>query len=110
LWDGLGKHFPVADEQPDLDELTKRLLTIQALETARCFEEGVLTHAEDADIGSIFGWGFPPYTGGTLSYIDTVGIREFVTRCDRMAETYGERFAVSDWLRARAESGEDFHG
>jgi 3-hydroxyacyl-CoA dehydrogenase/enoyl-CoA hydratase/3-hydroxybutyryl-CoA epimerase len=110
LWDGLAEHFPVSDEQPELDELKKRLLTIQALETARCFEEGVLTHAEDADIGSIFGWGFPPYTGGTLSYIDTVGIREFVTRCDRMAENYGERFAVSDWLRARADSGEDFHG
>jgi len=110
LWAGLAEHFPVADVQPELSELKKRFLTIQALETARCFEEGVLTHAEDGDIGSIFGWGFPPYTGGTLSYIDTVGIREFVTRCDRMAETYGERFAVSDWLRARANSGEDFHG
>ena len=57
-----------------IEELKKRLLTIQALETARCVEEGVVTHAEDGDIGSIFGWGFPPYTGGTLSYIDTIGI------------------------------------
>jgi len=109
LWDGLAGHFPVADEQPEVSELKKRFLTIQALETARCFEEGVLTHAEDADIGSIFGWGFPPYTGGTLSYIDTIGIREFVAECDRMAATYGERFAVSDWLRARAENGQDFY-
>jgi 3-hydroxyacyl-CoA dehydrogenase/enoyl-CoA hydratase/3-hydroxybutyryl-CoA epimerase len=108
LWDGLGKHFPVADEQPELPELQKRLLTIQALETARCFEEGVLKHAEDGDIGSIFGWGFPPYTGGTLSYIDTVGIREFVAECDRMAGAYGERFEASDWLRERAENGQDF--
>jgi 3-hydroxyacyl-CoA dehydrogenase/enoyl-CoA hydratase/3-hydroxybutyryl-CoA epimerase len=89
--------------------LKKRLLTIQALETARCFEEGVLTHAEDADIGSIFGWGFPPYTGGTLSYIDTIGIREFVAECDRMAAAYGERFEASDWLRARAHNGQDFY-
>jgi 3-hydroxyacyl-CoA dehydrogenase/enoyl-CoA hydratase/3-hydroxybutyryl-CoA epimerase len=109
LWPGLGEQFPVADEQPDVDELKKRLLTIQALETARCMEEGVLTHAEDGDIGSIFGWGFPPYTGGTLSYIDTVGIKEFVADCDRMAETYGERFKVSGWLRARAEQGQSFY-
>jgi len=90
-------------------ELKKRYLTIQALETARCLEEGVLTHVEDADIGSIFGWGFPPYTGGTLSYIDTLGIREFVAECDRMAAAYGERFAVSDWLRERAVNGVDFY-
>jgi 3-hydroxyacyl-CoA dehydrogenase/enoyl-CoA hydratase/3-hydroxybutyryl-CoA epimerase len=109
LWGGLAEHFPVADEQPELPELQKRLLTIQALETARCFEEGVLTHAEDADIGSIFGWGFPPYTGGTLSYIDTLGIREFVAECDRMAGDYGERFKASDWLRARAQDGQDFY-
>jgi 3-hydroxyacyl-CoA dehydrogenase/enoyl-CoA hydratase/3-hydroxybutyryl-CoA epimerase len=108
LWDGLAGHFPVADEQPEVSELKKRFLTIQALETARCFEEGVLTHAEDADIGSIFGWGFPPYTGGTLSYIDTIGIREFVAECDRMAAAYGERFEASDWLRERAENGQDF--
>ena len=107
---GLAEHFPVAAEQPDLGELKKRLLTIQALETARCFEEGVLTHAEDADIGSIFGWGFPPYTGGTLSYVDTLGIREFVAECDRMAKSYGDRFKVSDWLRERAADGQSFHG
>jgi 3-hydroxyacyl-CoA dehydrogenase / enoyl-CoA hydratase / 3-hydroxybutyryl-CoA epimerase len=108
LWDGLAGHFPVADEQPEVSELKKRFLTIQALETARCFEEGVLTHPEDADIGSIFGWGFPPYTGGTLSYIDTIGIREFVAECDRMAAAYGDRFKASAWLRERAENGQDF--
>jgi len=109
LWPGLGEQFPVADEQPDVDELKKRFLTIQALETARCMEEGVLTHAEDGDIGSIFGWGFPPYTGGTLSYIDTVGISEFVADCDRMAEAYGDRFKVSGWLRERAEQDQSFY-
>jgi 3-hydroxyacyl-CoA dehydrogenase/enoyl-CoA hydratase/3-hydroxybutyryl-CoA epimerase len=110
LWPGLAEHFPLADQQPAVAELKKRLLTIQALETARCFEEGVLTHAEDADIGSIFGWGFPAWTGGTLSWIDTIGIREFVAECDRMAASYGERFQVSDWLRARAADGQDFYG
>jgi 3-hydroxyacyl-CoA dehydrogenase/enoyl-CoA hydratase/3-hydroxybutyryl-CoA epimerase len=109
LWSGLAEHFPVSEDQPDIEELKKRLLNIQALETARCFEEGVLTHAEDADIGSIFGWGFPPYTGGTLSYIDTMGIRKFVAECDRMAEAYGERFKVSPWLRERVDNDLSFY-
>jgi 3-hydroxyacyl-CoA dehydrogenase/enoyl-CoA hydratase/3-hydroxybutyryl-CoA epimerase len=109
LWPGLAEQFPVADEQPAVAELRKRFMTIQALETARCLEEGVLTHVEDADIGSIFGWGFPPYAGGTLSYIDTVGIRSFVADCERMAEAYGERFQVSDWLRQKADQGQAFY-
>ena len=110
LWPGLAEHFPVAENQPDVKELKKRMLTIQALETARCVEEGVVTHTEDGDIGSIFGWGFPPYTGGTLSYIDTVGIKAFVAECDRMTALHGDRFKVSAWLRDRAEKGESFHG
>ena len=109
LWPGLAEHFPPAGNQPEVEELEKRLLVIQALETARCVEEGVVTHAEDGDIGSIFGWGFPPYTGGTLSYIDTMGIAEFVAECDRLAEAYGERFEVSDWLRKRADEDDGFY-
>jgi 3-hydroxyacyl-CoA dehydrogenase/enoyl-CoA hydratase/3-hydroxybutyryl-CoA epimerase len=109
LWPGLAKEFPSSDDQPPVDELIKRLLYIQSLETARCFEEGVITHPEDGDIGSIFGWGFPPWAGGTLSLIDTVGIREFVAECDRMAAAYGPRFAVSDWLRDRAQQNLSFY-
>ncbi len=109
LWTGLAEQFPVREDQPDVGELKKRFLAIQALETARCFEEGVITHAEDGDIGSIFGWGFPPYTGGTLSYIDTMGVREFVAECDRMAKAYGERFKVSSWLRERAVKSQPFY-
>jgi len=109
LWPGLSEEFPASEEQPPVDELIKRLLYIQALETARCFEEGVITHPEDGDIGSIFGWGFPPWAGGTLSLIDTVGIGEFVSECDRMAEAYGSRFAVSDWLRDRARQNLSFY-
>ena len=109
LWPGLAELYPLAEEQPPVQEVIDRLLYRQALETARCFEEGVLDHAADADIGSIFGWGFPPWTGGTLSFIDTVGIAHFVAECDRMAAAYGPRFEVSDWLRQRAEKGERFH-
>jgi 3-hydroxyacyl-CoA dehydrogenase/enoyl-CoA hydratase/3-hydroxybutyryl-CoA epimerase len=108
LWPGLAEHYPLMQEQPPVQEIIDRLLYRQALETARCFEEGVLDHPADADIGSIFGWGFPPWTGGTLSFIDTVGIQHFVAECDRMAAAYGPRFAVSDWLRSRAEQGQQF--
>jgi 3-hydroxyacyl-CoA dehydrogenase/enoyl-CoA hydratase/3-hydroxybutyryl-CoA epimerase len=109
LWPGLAEVFPVAAEQPPPEELERRFLAVQALEAARCFEEGVLTHAEDADVGSVFGWGFPPYTGGTLSYVDTLGIAGFVAECDRLAGLYGDRFHVSDWLRERAEKSEPFY-
>ena len=109
LWPGLAELYPLKDEQPPTQEIIDRLLYRQALETARCYEEGVLEHVADADIGSIFGWGFPPWTGGTLSFIDTVGIEHFVAECDRMSDAYGPRFAVSDWLRERAGRGELFH-
>ena len=109
LWPGLAELYPLLDEQPPVQEVIDRLMIRQALETARCFEEGVMDHAADADIGSIFGWGFPPWTGGTLSFIDTIGIQHFVAECDRMTAAYGPRFAVSDWLRERAERGEAFH-
>jgi 3-hydroxyacyl-CoA dehydrogenase/enoyl-CoA hydratase/3-hydroxybutyryl-CoA epimerase len=72
-------------------------------------EEGVLVTAADGDIGSIFGWGFPAWTGGTLSYIDMLGIRPFVAECERLAASYGPRFAPSAWLKARAARAERFH-
>lgn len=108
LWPGLSELYPQLQEQPPVQEVIDRLMYRQALEAARCFEEGVLDHPADADIGSIFGWGFPPWTGGTLSFIDTVGVKHFVAECDRMAKAYGPRFAVSDWLRSRADSGQQF--
>ena len=109
LWSGLGTHFPLAKTQPEAEEVRKRLLYIQALETARCMEEGVLTDAADGDLGSILGWGFPPWTGGTLSFIDTVGIMAFVAECQRLAKAYGPRFAPSAWLEQRAASGQTFY-
>ena len=87
----------------------KRFLYSQANETAQTLEEGVLETAEDADLGAVLGWGFPAWTGGTLSYIDTVGIAEFVAEADRLAQLYGSRFAPSAWLRAKAAKGEGFY-
>ena len=109
LWPELGAIFPLAPEQPTVEEVQKRLLYIQSLETARCIEEGVVTEAVDADIGSILGWGFPPWTGGTISLIDTIGIARFVAECERLADTYGERFRPSAWLKEKAEKNESFY-
>jgi 3-hydroxyacyl-CoA dehydrogenase/enoyl-CoA hydratase/3-hydroxybutyryl-CoA epimerase len=110
LWRGLSDIYPPSLQQPGAEEIKKRLLYIQALESARCFEEGVMAHPADADLGSILGWGFPSWTGGTLSLIETVGLKTFVAECDRMAALYGDRFGVSDWLRARAERDQTFYG
>jgi 3-hydroxyacyl-CoA dehydrogenase/enoyl-CoA hydratase/3-hydroxybutyryl-CoA epimerase len=108
LWPGLRTEYPlVADFS--VDEAKARLLFIQALEAARCYEEGVVTSAAEADLGSVLGWGFPTYTGGTLSFIDTQGPAKFVAECQRLAKKYGERFKPSRGLLRRAKSGELFH-
>ncbi len=108
LWSGLGEHF-TPNTTYDIKELKQRFLYAQAMETARCLEEGVLTTPEDADIGSVLAWGFPAWTGGTISYVDTVGIETFVRESDRLAQAYGARFAPSAWLRERAERGQPFY-
>ncbi len=108
LWKGLTEYFPVKDGW-DIHEIKKRLLYTQAIETARCLEEGVLETAEDADLGAVYGWGFPQWTGGTISYIDTVGIETFVAEADRLAQLYGPRFLPSAWLRDKAAKGEHFY-
>ena len=110
LWPGLAELAPRAAEQPTVDELKKRFLYIQALETARCYEEKVLTAPEDADVGAILGWGFAPWSGGPLSLIDTVGVKAFVAECDRLAQAYGPRFSPNALLRQMAEKGETFYG
>jgi 3-hydroxyacyl-CoA dehydrogenase / enoyl-CoA hydratase / 3-hydroxybutyryl-CoA epimerase len=109
LWPGLAEIYPPAKEQPCVDVVKQRLLHIQALETARCFEEGVISSAADADLGSILGWGFPAYTGGTLSYIDTLGVEKFVDECTRLAKRHGARFKPSRWLKARAAENVEFY-
>ncbi len=109
LWPGIAGVYPPASAQPDVEEVKKRLLYIQALESYRCFDEGVVTEPADADIGSILGWGYPPWTGGTLSFIETVGLPQFVAECDRLAAAYGPRFRVPDTLRARADRNELFY-
>ena len=105
LWPGLGRIFGRDGVQFDIAEMKDRILYRQAIETARCLEEGVLTTAHDANIGSIFGIGFPAWTGGALQYINSVGSAKFVARADELAKKHGDRFAPPRLLRDKAAKG-----
>src|SRR5262245_2532603 len=111
LWPGLSE---IVTAKPavsfSFDELKERILLIQALETARCFEENVLTDVREADVGAILGFGFAPFTGGPLSYIDTMGSKTFLDRCRALETKYGERYAVPALLVEMAKKGETFYG
>src|SRR6516162_4226036 len=105
LWPGLSQLAAEAETQPSLDEVRTRYLAIQALEAARCLEENVVTDPADADVGALLGWGFAPWTGGPLSYIDMLGMGPFVELCDRLAQQHGERFLPNPMLRDLARRG-----
>ena len=114
LWKGLAETFPRAAEHADIADLRDRLLVIEALETAKCFEEGVIESAAAANIGSIMGIGFPPATGGAAQYITGFdgptgrGLKGFVARANQLADAYGERFRPTAALVEMAESGGAF--
>jgi 3-hydroxyacyl-CoA dehydrogenase/enoyl-CoA hydratase/3-hydroxybutyryl-CoA epimerase len=95
LWPELSTLFGSSDAQWDLQDLKDRLLYRQAVETARCLAEGVLTSVHDANIGSIFGIGFPGWTGGAMQFIYGTGIDAFLQRTRALASQYGPGFEVS---------------
>ena len=105
LWSGLAGEFPAAGQQPPLVDVKERLLFAMAVETLRCYEESVLRSVRDANIGSIFGIGFPPWTGGALQYINQYGPQDFCTRAQALADHYGERFAPPALLEKLAQTG-----
>ena len=112
LWPGLAD-LQTKKLDPDtisVKELKQRLLAIQALESARCIEEGVVTDVREADIGSILGFGFAPFTGGTISYIDGMGTKAFVALCADFAKRHGTRFKPSKLLLDMAKKDETFYG
>ena len=108
LWPELTELYPTTDEQPSQQDLVDRLLYVQANETAKCFEENVVRTVADANVGSIFGWGFAPNQGGTLQFINSVGVDKFVARSRELASKYGERFAPAQILVEMAQKGEEF--
>ena len=115
LWSGLAEKFPVAAEQPAFQDLKDRLVFVMSLDTVRCLEENVLRTVADANIGSIFGIGFPPLLGGALQYINgyeapdgRIGVEAFTERAQELAATYGDRFEPPALLLDKAKNGEKF--
>jgi 3-hydroxyacyl-CoA dehydrogenase/enoyl-CoA hydratase/3-hydroxybutyryl-CoA epimerase len=110
LWDGLAGLFPPAAEPASLQDLKDRLMFIEALETAKCFEEGVIESAAAANIGSIMAIGFPAVSGGTVQFMQGYpgGLAGFVERARELAATYGPRFEPPALLVSKAENGESF--
>ena len=120
LWKGLADTFTVDTEAVPFQDVKDRLLFVEALETAKCFEEGVITSAAAANIGSIMGIGFPPNTGGAAQFMTgyeapshsgaagEIGLAAFVKRADELAEAYGDRFRPTAYLRQMVEKGESF--
>ena len=112
LWPGLANLQP-KQLDPDtlsVEELKQRFLVVQAVEAARTVEDHVITDVREADVGSILGFGFAPFTGGALSYIDFMGTKNFVALCHSFEKKYGSRFTPPKLLEEMAAKGETFYG
>ena len=112
LWPGLAQLFPVKvslGETAVVNEIIERLILVQSVETARCLEEGVLKAPIDADVGAILGWGYPPFRGGPIGWLHTLGVANAVQALDRLAAAHGPRFAPPALLKRMAATGERFY-
>lgn len=110
LWPGLAQHYPPVQDQPTAEYIKQRLLYAQAVETLHCVAEGVITRAHEIDVGSIFGWGFAPNTGGVISFVETIeGIDNFIANADKLADQYGERFRVPEHARDMAKNKKSYY-
>lgn len=107
LWPGLKEAFG-GDKEIPLQDMVDRFLFVQSIETIRCFDEGVITSIADANIGSIMGIGFPPWTGGVIQFINGYGLRKFVARAQDLAAKYGDRFVPPASLIEKAEKEETY--
>ena len=108
LWPELRKHFPPTVPELSQQEMMVRMMFIQAIEAARCYEDKVVVSVAEANIGSIFGWGFAPFKGGVLQFINDYGVSSFVKKSKELAETYGQRFDPPQILLKMAQNGDSF--
>jgi 3-hydroxyacyl-CoA dehydrogenase / enoyl-CoA hydratase / 3-hydroxybutyryl-CoA epimerase len=110
VWPGLYQHFSPNGASLPFDDMKERMLFAEALETVKCFDEGVITSAADANIGSIMGIGFPAWSGGVVQYMVGYagGLAGFVRRAQELEARYGQRFTPPPLLLATAERGGDF--
>jgi 3-hydroxyacyl-CoA dehydrogenase/enoyl-CoA hydratase/3-hydroxybutyryl-CoA epimerase len=109
LWQELATQYPVASEQPELTKVQHRLLMAQVLEAVRALEDGVLMDIREGDVGAILGWGFAPWSGGPLSWLDMLGAPRAVEICDALTAEFGDRFKTPALLRDMAQKGDDFY-
>jgi 3-hydroxyacyl-CoA dehydrogenase/enoyl-CoA hydratase/3-hydroxybutyryl-CoA epimerase len=113
LWPGLSEiatpTLTDAFDEGVKRELKNRILYRMSLEAAKCIEEGVITDPREADVGAVFGFGFPGWTGGPISLIDQIGVKDFVATCDGLADRHGERFRPGPLLRSMAAEGKSFY-
>ncbi len=110
IWPGLREKFPPKAGQPDVEEVQNRLMMAQALEAVRALEEGVLMDIREGDVGAILGWGFAPWSGGPLSWLDILGAKKAAAITDALTGKFGKRFETPKLLREMAEKGESFYG
>jgi 3-hydroxyacyl-CoA dehydrogenase / enoyl-CoA hydratase / 3-hydroxybutyryl-CoA epimerase len=110
LWPGLAELYPQQDpDRIDVEEVKQRFLVTIALEAARVMEEGIVTDPREADVGSILAFGFAPYTGGALSYIDGMGLEKFLKLAKGLQKKYGAQFKAPKLLADMAAKGETFY-
>ncbi|MFK8102435.1 MAG: 3-hydroxyacyl-CoA dehydrogenase NAD-binding domain-containing protein [Saprospiraceae bacterium] len=108
IWEGLTTHFPTQKEQYDTNEIKERFLFVQVLEAVWCLQEGVIGSIPEANLGSIYGWGFPSFKGGVIQYINDYGLADFVERCGVYEKQYGPRYKAPPLLLKKAKAGSSF--
>ena len=109
FWKGLEEKYPLSTTIPAFEDVQHRLMFIQALEAVRALEEGVLMDIREGDVGAILGWGFAPWSGGPLSWLDILGTPYAAERCQILCETYGQRFECPPLLADMGKNNEAFY-
>lgn len=110
LWGGLRDNWEPMEEQPDVTEVQHRLAMAQVLEAVKALEEDVLLDIREGDVGAILGWGFMPWSGGPLSWLDMISASKAVDICNELEGTHGERFKAPELLKDIAAKGDSFYG
>ena len=109
-WKGVHDRYPLAEEQPKVQEVQDRLMFVQVLEAVRALEEDVLMDIREGDVGAILGWGFAPWSGGPFSWLALLGTPSAAARCDPLEAKFGDRFKCPDLLREMAAKNQTFYG
>ncbi len=108
LWSELKEHFPVTQMDYVLEDIKERMLFAQVIEAIWCMQEKVISSVPEANLGSIYGWGFPAFTGGIFQYVNSYGLNNFIEKCEQFKEDYGPRFRVPRILKKMRKEGKIF--